>query len=241
MSCRPARITIWRVHSYAPVPPPRGGTDGERGRRTPVRRWGVPLCVLGVLAVIAAVLWVTGGLKETPKQPVKQPGKALDLGLFTVTVRDARIGTADAGFGSERERFLIVRMRVENRGKETEQLGPGGLADGVVALTKTGKWVKPDEVEGTAGGAETDAVQPGLPVEASVMWKMGPADSPRKLTVGLRKWKYEQGFTDSDFNWIVQRENDVLAGRLTLPVAPMTEQPGPGPGASAPRPTVSGP
>ena len=45
--------------------------------------------------------------------------------------------------------------------------------------------------------------------------------------MGLRKWKYEQGFTDSDFNWTVQRENDVLAGRLTLPVAPMTEQPAP--------------
>jgi len=199
------------------------------------------LGLLGVLAVVAAVLWVTGGLKETPKQPVKQPGKALDLGLFTVTVRDARIGTADAGFGSEQERFLIVRMRVENRGKETEQLGTGGLADGVVALTKTGQWVKPDEVEGTAGGAETDVVQPGLPVEASAMWKLGPANSPQKLTVGLRIWKYEHGFTDSGFNWIVQHENDVLAGRLTLPVAPMTEpateQPGPGPEAPAPAPT----
>src|SRR5690606_30004538 len=128
-----------------PVPPPSGPAEQNR----PVRRWGVPLGLLGVLAVVAAVLWVTGGLKETPKQPVKQPGKALDLGLFTVTVRDARIGLADAGLGSEQERFLIVRMRVENRGKETEQLGTGGLADGVVALTKTGEWVKPDEVEGT--------------------------------------------------------------------------------------------
>ncbi|XRQ10837.1 hypothetical protein ACN3XK_08055 [Actinomadura welshii] len=220
------------MQSYGPVPPPPG--DAGQAQR-PARRWVVPLAALAVLAVLVPVLWVTGGLKETPKQPTKPAGKKLDLGLFDVTVLDARIGLVDAGLGSEQERFLIVRMKVLNKGKETEPLGGGGLADGVVALTRTGKWVKPEEVKGLAAGAETIVAQPGLPVEASAMWKMGPEDSPEKLTVGLRKWKYEHGFTDATFNWIVQREDDVLVGRLTLPVAPMTTQPRPSsPGATAP-------
>ncbi|RKS71110.1 hypothetical protein BZB76_5596 [Actinomadura pelletieri DSM 43383] len=177
------------------------------------------MCVVGAVAVLVPVLWVTGGFKERPRQPVKVAGSSLDLGLFAVTVRDARIGVVDAAFGSEKERFLIVRMRVVNKGKETEPLNTGGLADGVAALTKAGKWVKPEQVEGVAGGAKTDAVQPGLPVEASAMWKMGPADAPRQLTVGLRKWTYGHGFTDSTYNWTVDRENDKLVGRLTLAVS----------------------
>lgn len=202
----------------------------------------IPLSVLGAVAVLAAALWATGGLKETPKQPAQSAGKPLDLGLFTVTVRDVRIGLADARFGSAQERFLIMRMRVVNKGKETESLENSGLADGVVARTKTGKWVEPERIEGVAAGAETNVVQPGLPVEASAMWKMGPADSPEKLTVGLREWKYEQGFTDSDFNWLVQKEDDKLVGRLVLPVAPMSAAPQPSPRATWPqagRPTTT--
>lgn len=223
-------ITIWRMHSYGPVPPPGNADQGRRSGR----RWVAPLSVVGVLAVLVPVLWVTGGFKETPKQPLEQPGKKLDLGLFEVTVRDARIGMADAGFGDEQERFLIVRMRVANKGKETESLGRGGLADGVVAQTKNGKWVEPEQVEGVAGGSETDAVQPGLPVEAAAMWKLNPADSPEKLTVGLRKWKYDHGFTDENFNWLVQREDDKLVGRLTLPVAAVSAAPRPSAGAVRP-------
>lgn len=227
-----------RVHSYAPVPPPPGEPTGEQGRRAPARRWVVPVCVLFAVALLVPVLWVTGGLAATPRQPAASPGERLDLGQFTVTVRDARIGMATARFGNKKERFLIVRMRVVNQGKETASLGTGGLTDGVVALTKAGKWVKPDQVRGVAAGAETGVAQPGLPVEASAMWKMGPTGRPRKLTVGLREWKYEHGFTDSDFKWLVFREDDELAGRMTLPVAAMSPAPRPSSSRAAPRPSV---
>ncbi|TDD31441.1 hypothetical protein E1287_26350 [Actinomadura sp. KC06] len=213
------------MHSYAPVPPPPAEPAEERRQR----RWVVPLCVLGVVAVLVPVLWVTGGFEETPKQPAEPAGKALDLGLFSVTVRDARVGLVDAGFGDKKERFLIVRMRVVNKGKETESLDTGGLADGVAALTKDGKWVRPEQVEGVAAGAKTGVAQPELPVEASVMWKLGPVDAPRKLTVGLRKWTYDHGFTDSAFNWTVDREDETLVGRLTLPVAEPSVAPEPQP------------
>ncbi|WP_149263111.1 hypothetical protein [Actinomadura sp. K4S16] len=200
----------------APAPPPPAGP----ARRATRPRWLAPAAAAGVAAILVPVLWVTGGFKETPKQPAAKPGKPLDLGLFEVTVHDARIGQVEGGFGAGRERRLIVRLRVLNKGQETESLGIGGLSDGVVALTKAGKWLKPDDVEGVAGGSKTGTTQPGLPVEASAMWKMGPADAPTELTVGLRKWEYEHGFTDDDYNWLVDPKSDELAGRLTLPVSP---------------------
>ncbi|MEU8345947.1 hypothetical protein AB0C74_29965 [Spirillospora sp. NPDC048832] len=203
------------MHSTAPVLPPPPG----EARSAPARRLLVPLAAVAAVAVLAGVVWALGGFAKAPEQPVRKAGERLDLGLFEVTVHDVRIGLASGTLGSGKKRFLIVRMRVLNKGKKTESLGIGGLADGVVALTKDGKWVKPERVEGVAGGAATGAAQPGLPVEASAMWEMGPADAPAKLTVGLREWKYEHGFTDADFNWIVDQRSKKLAGRLTLPVA----------------------
>ncbi|TDD83290.1 hypothetical protein [Actinomadura rubrisoli] len=212
------------MQTTAPVPPPPGG----RGHRRP-RRLLVPVSVVCALAVLVPGLWLAGGFEEVPQEPERAPGKPVDLGLFTVTVQDARIGLATAAFGSGKQRFLIVRLRVVNTGKETASLGFGGLSDGVAARARTGKWVKPDQVEGVAAGAKTDTTQPGLPVDASAMWKMGPADAPRQFTIGLRKWEYDHGFTDASYRWRIDQEDDALAGRLTLPVA----------APPAPRPTAS--
>ncbi|MGH3239944.1 MAG: hypothetical protein ACRDNL_06160, partial [Spirillospora sp.] len=178
------------------------------------------LCAVCAVAVLVPVLWVTGGFEKIPEQPAEPAGKPLDLGLFTVTVRDARVGLVGSSFGGGKEPFLIVRMRVVNKGKETKSLDRGGLADGVAALTKDGKWVRPEQTEGVAGGAQTSVVQPDLPVEASMMWKLGQSNAPQKLTVGLRKWTYDHGFTDSTFKWMVDPEDDKLVGRLTLAVSP---------------------
>ncbi|MBT2208161.1 hypothetical protein [Actinomadura sp. NEAU-AAG7] len=199
------------MQSTAPVPP----SPGERASR----RRLVPVCALAVAAVLVPVLWAAGGFAARPREPATAPGKAVDLGLFKVVVRDARIGTANADLGSGRQRFVIVRLWVLNQGEETVSLGFGGLRDGLAARTKAGKWVKPDQVEGLAGGAKTGTTQPGLPVEVSAMWKTGPADAPRRFTVGLREWEYDHGFTDDTYAWRVDLEDGSLAGRLTLPVA----------------------
>lgn len=177
------------------------------------------MAVVCAAAVAAVVLWATGGFAAAPEQPVKKPGKPLNVGLFTITVHDARIGLVEGAFDSGRQRYLIVRMRVLNNGKETAPLGDGGLTDGLAARTKAGKWVEPDEVEGVAGGAKTDTTQPGLPVEASAMWKMGPADAPKEFTVGLRQWEYKTGFTDLSYNWLVDAKSKKLAAKMTLPIA----------------------
>ncbi|MFD0691578.1 hypothetical protein [Actinomadura fibrosa] len=215
----------------APVPPP----PGEHGRRGTSRRLLVPVLAACALAVGVPVLWVTGGFAETPQQPAVRAGQPVDLGLFTVTVRDARIGLDDSGIGSTRERFVIVRLHVVNKGKESVGLGIGGLSQGLAARTRKGQWIRPDDVDGVAGGAKTDMVQPGLPVEASAKWKAGPADAPRQFTIGLRKWTYDHGFTDTTYAWRVDLQDDALAGRLTLPVAALTPAPAtPSPRVSAP-------
>ncbi|OLT10842.1 hypothetical protein BJF79_25570 [Actinomadura sp. CNU-125] len=193
-------------------PIPHQNTTGRRRRVVWVS------AVVCAVVVLAAVLWVTGGLKEKPKQPVKSPGKAVDAGLFSVTVHDVRAGVSDAGLETGSDRFLIVRMRVVNKGKETAWLGSTGLQEGVVARTKAGKWVEPDKVTGVAAGSETYTVQPGLPVEASVMWELGQAQPPETFTFGVREWKYDHGFTDNTYAWRIQQEGDALAARFTLPV-----------------------
>ncbi|WP_146150277.1 hypothetical protein [Actinomadura rubrobrunea] len=195
-------------------PPPRTSPEPARRRRL------LPASAVGAVAVLASVLWATGGLKETPQEPGKAPGKPIDLGWFDVTVRDARIATVQGVFDKTPQRRIVVRLRVVNKGKETATLGRGGFADGVAARTAKGTWLRPDEVEGTAAGAPTDVVQPGLPVEAAAQWRLGPQDSPATFTVGLRKWKFDRGFTDTSFRWRLQAEKgDALAGRLTLRVA----------------------
>ncbi|MDL4814913.1 hypothetical protein [Actinomadura opuntiae] len=207
------------MQSTAPVPPPPEEPFGENGNRASARRRLVPVIVACAVAALAAATWAAGGFAEAPKQPAGRPGKALDAGLFTVTVHDARIGLVKGAFDSAPKRYLIVRMRVVNNGKETASLGDGGLADGLAARTKVGKWVEPDDVQGVAGGAKTITTQPGLPVEASAMWKMGPADAPTRFTIGLRKWEYRTGFTDVSYNWLVDRQSDALVARMTLPIA----------------------
>jgi hypothetical protein len=182
---------------------------------------------------LLAVLGLTGGLDEKPAQPVASAGRTIDQGRFKVIVRDVRIGSAATGLGTNRQRFVIARMRVVNAGKETAPLSGSGLAAGIAARTKSGKWVKPDEVEGLSAGSKTGAVQPGLPVEASVMWRAGPADAPRQFTIGLRKWAYEQGFSDASFSWRVETKDDELAARLTLPVTPPAPATVPGSGTGA--------
>jgi hypothetical protein len=173
---------------------------------------------LGAVAVAAGVLWAVGGLKETPQQPVAAQGKPIDQGRFTVTVRNARVADVKGVFDTKVTRYIVVRLHVVSNDKKTASLTVGGLNDGVAARTKAGKWIKPDEVKGTASGGQTASVQPGLPVEAEAMWKAGPADAPRQFVVGLRQWEWGPGFTQKEYAWQVDREADALAGQVTLPV-----------------------
>ncbi|MFI6514825.1 hypothetical protein ACIBF1_04600 [Spirillospora sp. NPDC050679] len=201
------------MHAPAPPAPP-----AQPARTRP--RFVVPALVVGALAMLAGGIGAAGGFKATAAKPPEKPGKAVDVERFEVTVRDARIVTAGAlGLGTGTQRFVAVRLRVANKGEDSASLGQGGLMAGIAARTKDGKWLKPDAVDGTAAGSRTDAVQPGIAVEAVAKWRMGPADAPRTFTVGLRKWEKKAGFTDADVMWRPEPEDDKLEERFALAVA----------------------
>ncbi|MWK34535.1 hypothetical protein GEV43_11095 [Actinomadura sp. J1-007] len=212
-----------------PQASPPASSRHARGTR---RGFAVPALGLAAVLVAVAGLWLAGGLDEAEQEPEARPGQAIDTGWFTVTVRDARIAMASGPFGGARQRYLVVRLRAVSKGKETALLENGGLVDGLAARTKAGKWVRPDQVRGVAGGAQTRQVQPGLPVEASAMWRMGPSDAPKRFTVRLLKWEWDEGFSDDEFRWRIDPEDGSVAGRLTLPVAAM---PAAAPSTPAPR------
>ncbi|MFG2006568.1 hypothetical protein ACGFNU_46225 [Spirillospora sp. NPDC048911] len=198
----------------APLPPASQQADGPTGRR-----FLVPAAVAGVIAVLLPVVWLTGGLDRTPQQPRRAPGQSVDAGKFTVTVLDARVRTARTIFDKKPERYVVVRTRVVNNDKESASLGPGGFRDGIAARTKAGTWVPPDDTDGTMAGIKVSAIEPGLPVEATAMWRMGPADAPKQFTVGVLGWEYGHGFNDKSYRWrVTDRTGGRLAGLLTLPV-----------------------
>ncbi|MBO2454303.1 hypothetical protein J4573_44960 [Actinomadura barringtoniae] len=207
------------MRSPPPVaPPPPVGAPAPR----PKPRWHrfvLPVGAAVAFALFVGVLWVVGGLKETPQQPVKAPGNEIDQGRFSVTVRDAKIVMQKGALDIKIQRYVIVRMHVVSHDKESASLSSGGLLNGVAARTKTGKWVPPDDIEATAAGSKTLSIQPGLPVEAVAMWKMGPADAPKEFTVGLRQWEWGTGFTDKEYDWRTDPTDDALAGKLTLRLA----------------------
>ncbi|MGK5550467.1 hypothetical protein ACSNOI_02535 [Actinomadura kijaniata] len=191
------------MHASAPSP----------ARNRPRRL--VPGLVLGALVLGAAGVGLAGGFAGTPPQPDKPAGKPIDVGAFEVTVRDTLVTTDRF---DRKQRFLAVRMRVVNKGRESAALGVGGLRFGLVARTRDGKWVNPDDVDAVAAGSPVYEVHPGLPVEATAKWRMGPADAPRRFVLGLREWKYGPGFTDTDIRWRADTEDDRLAARVTLAV-----------------------
>ncbi|GAA2615526.1 hypothetical protein SMC26_25065 [Actinomadura fulvescens] len=200
----------------APLPPASEQAADEPARR----RFVVPAAVAGAVSLLLPALWLTGGLDRTPQQPERAAGEAVNAGKFTVTVREARVETAKTIFDTKPERYVVVRVRVANNDKSTASLGAGGLKEGLAARTKTGKWLPPDDVDGTASGGKIGAIEPGLPVEASAKWRMGPADSPTRFTVGVLNWEYGTGFTDNEYKWrVVDKAEDRLAGLVTLPVA----------------------
>ncbi|WP_067813520.1 hypothetical protein [Actinomadura kijaniata] len=175
----------------------------------------VPGLVLGALVLGVAGVGLAGGFAGTPPQPDKPAGKPIDVGAFEVTVRDTLVTTDRF---DRNQRFLAVRMRVVNKGRESAALGAGGLRFGLVGRTRDGRWVNPDDVEAVAAGSKIYEVHPGLPVEATAKWRMGPADAPGRFVLGLREWEYGPGFTDTDIRWRADTEDDRLAARVTLAV-----------------------
>jgi hypothetical protein len=178
----------------------------------------VLVSVVIVLVVATAVAWATGGLRAKPSATAMVgPGKVVDQGLFKVRVLDARAGVMKVHSFDTPANLLVVRMQVTDLGKES--YGISSFLGGVVAEPKPGTYVNPELMlsDGDIQGNLTSFIHPDLPVLLQVRWKLPKGNSPRSVTVALRKWTYGQGFTDDAFNWMVDRDSPMTA-KVTVPV-----------------------
>jgi hypothetical protein len=192
---------------------------GPGGEERPRRRW-TTLAVLGACLLAVAVVWAVGGFDAAHRGPkAVGAGKKVEQGLFTVTFVSARIGMAKGQFGSDTKRSLIVRMKVTNNGKRTTTLS-GDLDRGLAGEPKPGTYLPPENIVGYANGSETTVVQPGMPIEAELIWSLAADNTPAKMTVALWKWGYSAGFTDPQYNWKVDKKFTKAAARVTLAVSP---------------------
>lgn len=182
------------------------------------RRWPVFLVVLGVLAVLVAVAGVFGGLRSRGGGPAQtKAGQVVDQGLFDVQITDARAGQFKLHEFDPPANILVVRMRVTNRGKES--FGVGSFLHGIAAEPKPGKYAEADIMRsnGDINGEVTTSIHPELPVTLQVVWVLGNATAPPKVTIALRTWDYGQSFTTDDFNWSVTKTSPVTA-EVSVPV-----------------------
>jgi hypothetical protein len=178
----------------------------------------VLLVVVAALAILIAGTWAAGGLRAQPSGPASgRPGAVMNQGLFDIQILDARAGSMKLHEFDPAANLLIVRMRVTDLGGES--YGVGSFIHGIVAESKPGKYVEADYMrsEGDVNGEETSSIHPRLPVVVQVVWVLGNAAAPPKVTVALRTWEYGQSFTTDTFYWSVTKQSPIKA-KVSVPV-----------------------
>lgn len=199
-------VTIEAVNPVAPTDHP------------PHRRLLVTAVVMGVVAVLVAVIGLLGGLGTRSGDPRRVgPGATVDQGLFRVQVLDARAGRITPSSFEPARNVLIARLRVTDLGDRS--WGVSTFLNGVVAEPKPGHQVSADPMGsmGEIGNADTTEIHPRLPVVVEALWPLPDGTAPRSVTIALRQWHYGQSFTSDTFDWTVGKASR-LAARAVLPV-----------------------
>jgi hypothetical protein len=177
--------------------------DPREPQAAPRSKRRVLLVVVAVLAILTAGIWAAGGLRAQPSGP--------ESGL------DARAGNMKLHEFDPAANILVVRMRVTDLGKES--YGIGSFVHGIVAEPHPGKYAEADLMrsEGDIDGQETSTIHPRLPVTVQVVWVLGNAAAPTKITVALRTWEYGQSFTTDTIYWSVTKQSPIKA-EISVPV-----------------------
>jgi hypothetical protein len=172
---------------------------------------------IAVAVAMLAVAGVLGGFRARPGGPgTAKPGTVVNQGLFDVQITDARAGRMKLSTYDPVRNLLLVRMRVENLGKQS--YGVSTFMDGIVAVPKPGKYLQADFLgsQGYIGGEETSTIHPRMPITVQLVWPLGDA-SPRSVTLALREWSYSQSFTTDEYYWSSGKSAPVKVN-VTLPV-----------------------
>jgi hypothetical protein len=193
--------------------------EAEEVPEAPKRRLLRSLATLSALGLAIAAIAAFGGLKAVPNGPQQLgPAAKVNQGRFTVTFVSAGIALVNGDFGQPAKRSLVVRLKVANNGTDTAYLD-GGLTNGIAGEPKPGTYLDVATITGSSGGGKTGLIQPGLPVDVELAWTLGPATTPRKMTVALWLWKYDVGFSDQKYNWTVEKKGTSPMAEVTVPVA----------------------
>jgi hypothetical protein len=172
--------------------------------------------VAALFSVLTAMTWVTGGFRAESSGPEQvRPGGTVDQGLFSVQVIHAHTGNVKVGFDDKLVPALVVRMRVTNNGEDSRTMEGGtgsGLTGGV--LLGPAPYRHPDAVQHDPALGAATSLQPRLPRNVDVIWKLSGAP-PRQATVVLRKWEYRLAFSEDERYWSV---SDELLAQVTVPV-----------------------
>jgi hypothetical protein len=175
--------------------------------------------VAAVVVVLTAVTWATGGLRAQSTAPEQvRPGSTVNQGLFSVQVVSAQIANMKVGFADQPVPVLAVRMRVTNNGERSQTM-EGGRSSGLSAGVQLGPapYRYPDDVRGDPALGLATALQPRLPHNVDVIWKLtgGP---PRQAAVMLREWEYRLSFEEDEYYWTAL-DRPIIA-QVTVPVRP---------------------
>ncbi|HUR04500.1 MAG TPA: hypothetical protein VM347_18290 [Nonomuraea sp.] len=213
-------------------------TEPSGGRSKPRR----PVVVPAVALVAATALGITallGGLAEVPDPAPPQYGEGavLDQGQFSTQFVTAKVTTQKATAAWETDkRFVELVFKVTNQGKATAMVGlPPDKPERAISMTSfAGSLVKVTpqvQVKGVPSvyslskNAKSGQLQPGVPTTVILRYDLDKAATPpKKVTLDVGGFVYEQGFNDPSFHWSMDSEQDdnvqspVVKAQVTLPV-----------------------
>ncbi len=204
------------MNPSTPQPPARHPEPRPAGERSRSRALPATAIVVAVVGALTAVTWVTGGLRAHSSGPDRvRPGATVDQGRFSVQVINAHTATAKLLWDNKPGPVLVVRMRVTNIGKDSVSMATRGcgFCSGVFLEPK---YLEPDDVKVDPAKGTADSLQPRVPRDVDVFWKLtGPA--PQRVTIDLHQWTYRLQFNHDAYYWIAGKRAATVAA-VTVPV-----------------------
>lgn len=176
----------------------------------------VTAIVVAVVGVFTVVAWVTGGLRSVSATPPPRarPGATVDQGRFAVQVVGAHTEMTKVGLSTKPVPALVVRMRVNNIGKDTVLIDNSvfGFTDGV--FLEPGRKADGGRSDPAKGNVLT--LPPRLPRDVDVIWKWTGA-VPQQVTVDLHQWTYRLQFDRGGYYWDSGKDTPIVS-TVTVPV-----------------------
>lgn len=195
-----------------PVPgsaPPAPPTDPQQWMAIARHRWGRRALLVAVLAVLAIA--AAGGFRRADslpgaRHPVLVAGQTVETGAFAITPLQAWLADAPPGaYPRPGKRFLMLRVRVENRTDEAFAASALFAQDVVWLPDGRSNERKAQPLRRADDHTLTVQLQPGVPVLVDMAWEFDAAEpvrTPPTWGVYARRF-FERGYLqgEGDAGW----------------------------------------